>query len=89
MKARGLLSLFTCMVTVGVGLVTASQQSKNHALAAGLSDWHRECEMIEASIEQLEVVCSSHIPGLGPEAPEEVAVDPEADAVGDPVGGRE
>lgn len=86
MSVRGFLSLFTCLVTVGAGLVTASQQSKNHALAAELSDCHRECEMIEASIEQLELACSAHIPGVGPES-----VDDDLPRVAEPglPGGRE
>ncbi len=51
---RAFLSLVICAVTLVVGLATGALQSRNHARATDLDTAKRECDLLEAQIQDLE-----------------------------------
>lgn len=61
---RALLSLCVSLVAVGFALATAEGQVRAQAAARELIELQRECELLEAEVEILDVRCAAHVPGL-------------------------
>ena len=77
---RSALSTLLCLLILALGLWASEVQSQNCDRAWRLARLHRECEMIEAAIEQLEVECSSRSWGaMEASPPEPLPQDDELD----------
>ena len=62
---RHALSFLLCSILLATGLGLCLIQAENHARAQELAEQHRECEMLEAAVEVLELHVRAHVPGLG------------------------
>jgi hypothetical protein len=58
------LSLLLGGLVLATGLGVCFIQAENHARAQALAARHRECEMVEAAVEVLELQVRAHVPGL-------------------------